>query len=101
MGPESLAILELFIESAKSWGCEAVLAWIFLSFLKLFFILVANVETEALQGAWAKLVAPCLLCTQQDVLAMAFWCPPAAEGLERSLDKNKCLVGLLQDELEN
>lgn len=54
MGPESLAILELFIELAKSWGCEAVLAWIFLKFLKLFFILVANVETEVLQGAWAS-----------------------------------------------
>lgn len=52
-------------------------------------------------GSLGQLLAPCLLCTHQDVLAVAFMFPPAAEGLGRSPDENKCLVGSMQAELEN
>lgn len=76
-----------------------------LDFFNYFFLIIfyfgckrGNQGTEALQGAWASCWP---LAYFQDVLAMAFRCPPAAEGLGRSLDKNRCLVGLIQDELEN
>lgn len=61
-----------------------------LIFFILFFILVANEETWA-QRSLGQLLAPCQLCTHQDVLAVPFRFSPAAEVLGRSLVKKKCL----------
>lgn len=103
MGPKSLAILELLMELPKPLECEIVLALVF-NFFKLFFILVINEETKAQKLSRELGPAAASLPTLHP---SGYSCcgfqvsPPAAEGLGRSLDKNMCLAGLMQDELEN
>lgn len=67
-----------------------MLALILIFFFKLFFILVANEETWA-QRSLGQLLAPCQLCTHQDVLAVPFRFSPAAEVFGRNPVKNECL----------
>lgn len=99
-----MAVFEFFMELAKPSECEVVRAWIFKYFFLnyfLFWLQMRKLEHRGSPGSFGQLLAPCLLCTHQDVLALAFRFPPAAEGLARTLDENKCLAGLLQNELKN